>query len=138
MKHITPLGDRILVQRIKVKALTGDKIAGSDIIIAPSQTQESDTELAEVVYVPEHSFADKQLIERSEKIIEAQTNKAENGDPESLVALLQFNRYLKIKSIQPGDKVFISKYVGTTFRDTSHKGELTMVNGEDIVGIVSE
>lgn len=134
MKHIIPLGDRLLVKR----EVVGEKLGSEGIIIAAVETKERATDIANVIHVPEHSFADKQLIERAEQIVEAQTKRAEKGDPDSLIALLQYNRYLKIKSIKPGDKVFISKYVGITFHDTTGQGELTMVNGEDIIGLVSE
>lgn len=133
MSKIIPLGDRILVKRRKI----GDKI-GDGTLHAAEETSERLTDLADVTYIPEHSFADAALLENAEEIITAQTNKAKEGDSNALNALLQFNHFLKIKSIQPGDGVMISKYVGTDFLEKGSNQVLTLVKGEDIIGVISE
>jgi len=130
---IIPLGDRILVKRRTI----GDKL-GSGILHAADETKDRTTDLADVTYIPEHSFADKALLENSENIINSQTEKAKEGDSKALTALLQFNHFLKIKSIQPGDGVMISKYVGTDFLEKGSNQVLTLVKGEDIIGVISE
>lgn len=130
--HIIPFGDRILVKR---RTINEDRESS---IVLPDSVKDRETDLAEVMYIPEHSFCDKILLEKGEKIIEAQSVKAENGDSEALKALLLFNEYLKIKSVQPGDVVMISKYVGVTFHDNAGSGNLTLVQGADIIGVVSD
>jgi len=130
--HIIPFGDRILVKR---RTINEDRESS---IVLPDSVKDRETDLAEVMYIPEHSFCDKILLEKGEKIIEAQSVKAENGDSEALKALLLFNEYLKIKSVQPGDVVMISKYVGVTFHDNAGSGNLTLVQGSDIIGVVSD
>ncbi len=132
MKKIIPYGNRILVRRRKI----GDKLGGAGLIIAADQTAERPTDLADVVYVPNHTFADKELIENSQTIITGLKNKAIQGDAEAFKALLDFHAYLRIKAIQPGKTVFISKYVGTDFTDNEGSGSLTIVNAEDIIGVV--
>ncbi len=132
MPRVIPFGDRLLVKRDKV----GEKIGKEGIIIASDELKEKDTDLAVVVSVPEHSFTDKKLIENAEKIVESHTEKAQAGDSEALLALIRYNNYLNIKAIQPGDKVMISKYVGITFHDNKGSGDLTLVDGSDIIGRV--
>lgn len=130
MKRIIPYGNRILVRRRKV----GDKLGS--VIIAADETKDRPTDLADVVYVPNHTFADKELIENSQAIITGLKNKAVGGDAGAFKALLDFHAYLRIKAIQPGKTVFISKYIGTDFHDNEGSGSLTIVNAEDIIGIV--
>ena len=129
--HIIPFGDRLLVKRRTINEDRDSKI------VLPDNVKERETDLAEVKYIPEHSFCDKILIEKGEKIVEAQSKKALEGDAEALKALLLFNEYLKIKSVQVGDVVMISKYVGTTFHDNAGSGNLTLVAGTDIIGLVN-
>ena len=132
MHKIIPLGDRIICKRRRV----GDK-AGT--LYLPDQTSERPTDLADVTYLPELSFADSELIDNAEQIVNSLISKASNGDSEALKALLEFNLFLKIKSIQTGDTILISKYIGTDLHDTDHPGEvLTIVNGGDIIGIIQK
>jgi len=131
MPKVIPFGDRMLVKRRKV----GEK-AGS--IFLPDEAKERPTDLADVIFIPEHSFADIKLIENSEQIIGSLVKKAANGNSDALVALLTFNSFLKIKSIKVGDAVMISKYVGTTFHETGSNEELTLVKGEDIIGLITK
>ena len=123
MKHVIPFGDRILVKRKKV----GEKIKAESIVL-PDSVTERDTDLAEVIYVPELTFADKNLIENSEQIIDSLLDKAKQGDSGAFEQVLIFNHYLKIKHLKAGDEIFMGKYVGTNFYDTNAKCELTMVS----------
>ena len=132
-RHVLPFGDRILVRRRRI----GDTI-GSGILIATEETKDRETEIADVVFIPEHTFADKELIEKSEGIVNALVKSAENGDSDSLVSLLRYNEYLKIKMLKPGDVVMISKYVGTTFYTSDDSGALTMLDSSQVIGVVVE
>lgn len=130
---IIPFGDRILVQRRKV----GEK-AGNAGIILPGRVAEHDTDLADVVFIPDLTFADKQLIDNSIDIINSLTSKARGGDAQAFQALLDFNRYLKVKTLQVGDAVMISKYVGTQFFDNHSQQTYTLVSENDIIGMLSD
>lgn len=130
--HVIPYGDRILVKRRTV----GEKIGKEKLIYTADTTKDRPTDLADVVYVPNHSFADKEMIENSESIIKSLTTKAMSGDSDSLIALLRFNEYLRIKSIKPGDKVMIGKYVGIDFNTSDSQETLTLVAGEEVIGLV--
>lgn len=132
MKKIIPLGERILVKRRKI----GDKLGS--VIVAAEETADRPTDLADVVYIPEHSFADRELIENAEPIIQALTKEASDGDSDALEALLRYNQFLKIKSIRPGMQVMISKYVGTDFHSSESRENLTVVESADIIGIVRD
>jgi len=131
MKKIIPYGDRILVKRRKV----GEK---SGSIYLPDQTSERPTDLADVLHVSDHTFTDKELIENSECIVDSLIEKAKEGDSDALISLLRFNDYLKIKSIKKGDAVMVGKYVGIDFHDTENTEMLTLVKGEDIIGLVCD
>lgn len=130
-KQVIPFGGRILVRR----RVIGEKI-GSGLIVAAQQTAERPTDLADVVYVPDLSFADKEIIDNSEQIVKAMADQAKDGDSDAFNALLKLKQFLDIKSIRPGDTVFISKYVGTNFNDNKGGGELTMLDVDDVIGLV--
>src|SRR3990167_7356990 len=123
MSRVIPFGDRILVRRKKI----GEK-AGS--IIMPDQVKERDTDLAEVIYVPELTFSDKEILNNAEQIVKALTEKAINGDDKALIALLRINEFVKIKSIKEGDGVLISRYVGVSFHETGETEDLTLVKAD--------
>lgn len=129
---IIPFGDRILVKR----KVIGEKLGREGLIVAAAETAERPTDLAVVMHVPDNTFCDQELMISSEDIIKNLTKKASEGDSDCLIALLRFNEYLKIKSIQPGDEVMISKYVGTEFHEKGSGQDLTLVKGEDIIGKV--
>lgn len=131
-KHVIPFGDRILVKRRKI----GEKLGTEGLILAADDTKERPTDLADVVYVPDHTFADKKLADNADEIIENLTEEAKGGNSEALVALIKLNQFLKIKSIKPGDGVMIGKYVGTDFHDTNSSELLTLVDSEQIIGLV--
>ena len=131
MPNVVPFGDRILVKRKTI----GEK-AGS--IYLPDEVKERATDLAEVVYIPEMSFADSAILQNAETIVAQLSKKASDGDSEALVTLLRLNEFCRWKSIQPGDKVMISKYVGIDFNETGSKETLTLVLLSDIIGLVAE
>lgn len=128
--RVVPYGDRILVKRRRI----GEKLGS--IIIAADETKERPTDLADVVYMPELTFVDKELVENAQAIVSSLTLKAKEGDHNAVKSLLLLNDYLKIKAIKVGDAVMISKYVGVDFHDNAGGGNLTLVNGSDIIGLV--
>lgn len=128
---IIPFGNRILVKRQKI----GEKIGTAGLVL-PESTAERTTDIAEVIYVPEHSFADKALIEGAPLIVERLGDKAKDGDVEALKALLELNVFLKIKMIKPGDKVFIGTYSGVNFHDNRSSDMQTIVREDEIIGLV--
>lgn len=130
-KKLIPFGDRILVKRKTV----GEKVGS---IHLPENIQERATDLATVVFLPENSFADVAILNSAERVITALTRKAEEGDSDALIALLRLNEFCKLKSIQVGDTVLISKYVGTDFHETGQQEYSTLVNLQDIIGVVIE
>ncbi len=132
MKTIIPFGDRILVKR----RIIGDKIGKEKVILTSDNTKERPTDLADVVYVADNTFADNEIISNAEIIIKGLTKKMREGDSEALIALLRLNAFLKMKSIKKGDIVMISKYVGVEFEDNQGGGQLTLVKGDDIIGMV--
>ena len=134
MSQVIPFGDRILVRRKKV----GDKVGKDSLIYAPDSLKERNTDIAVVAHIPDDTFADKAIIENSENIIKAMSEKAANGDSDALVTLLRLNEYLKLKSIQVGDVVMISKYVGTDFTSNDAKDEMTLVSASDVIGVITK
>ena len=62
-KNVMPFGNRILVKRRKV----GEKL-GSGLLVAAQETAERPTDVADVVYIPDHSFADRELIEKKREL----------------------------------------------------------------------
>ena len=133
MKKVIPFGDRILVRKKVVKDVKQSK---DSVIILPDVVNERPTDLAVVVSIPELSLADEELINNSEQIILALSDKAKDGDSEALVSLLRFKIFLSVKAIKPGDEIMIGKYVGTTFQDTERSEPLTLVREDDIIGLV--
>jgi len=129
---IIPFSDRLLVKRRPI----GEKVGAGGIIIAPQKVASRGTDLADVVYVPELTFADKELLNSAEEICRALVLKAREGDSDALIALLRLNEFIKLKSIKPGDSVFISKYTGTDFSDSRDGKDLTLVRDSDVIGLV--
>jgi len=132
MKKVIPFGDRILVKRKKAVEVTTLK----EGIVLPDTAGDKSTDLAVVKHIPEVTFTDKKLIEESEAIIEAQVERAKQGDPDSFRTLFNYNHYLKLKMLRVGDEIFMSKYVGVDFYDSGVRETLTMVSIDDILGIV--
>jgi co-chaperonin GroES (HSP10) len=131
MVRIMPIGNRLLVQRKRV----GEKIGKAGLILTTDHTKDAPTDMAIVKYIPEMSFADKSLVKNAEKIVDGLAKKASDGDAEALKALLDYNRFLKIKSIKVGDTILMGKFVGTDCQDSG--GEyFTLVDGDDIIGVV--
>lgn len=128
MKKIIPFGNRILVKREKVGAMAGS-------IVLPDEVKERATDLAVVVYTPDLTFADKEILDNADKIIEAIVKQAKEGNSYAVNTLMEFNDFIKLKSIKAGDRVVISKYVGTDLY--SNEGEdLTLVEIKDLIGVV--
>lgn len=130
---IIPFGDRILCKRRAI-----GKTLGSGILVAADETSERPTDLADVVYVPDMTFCDNSLINNAEMIISTLTTKASNGDSDALNTLLEFNKFLKLKSIKKGDAVMIGKYTGVDFHDNRSMQQLTLLSAEDVIGLVLE
>ena len=128
---VIPFGDRILVRR----KVIGEKI-GNGLLYAPEQTADRPTDLAEVIYIPDHTFGDSEILQNSVEIIKALVEKTKTGDSEALIALLRLNEYIKIKGIAVGDVVFISRYVGTDFLAKDSNQMLTVLNANDVIGVV--
>ena len=133
-RRVIPFGDRILVKRRTV----GETIKPGSGIILPQKTQDTNIDIAKVVYVPELSFADKKLIENAADIITSLTRRACQGDSDALTALQEYNQFLKIKTLKVGDEVFLGKYVGVTFDDMYAGCSLSMVQDRDVIGIVTD
>lgn len=132
-KTIIPYGNRFLVKRRPI----GGKL-GAGILVAADQTAERPTDIADVVYVPNHTFADKELISNAEEIVKALIPKVKNGDVEALKAVLDFNAFIRIKAIKVGDTIMLGKYVGTDFNTSEDGRTLTMCLAEEIIGLVKE
>ncbi len=133
-KKIIPLGDKILCRRRKV----GERLGKSQLIIAPDQVSDASTDLADVVYVPELTLTDKQLIDNLPEIGKKLAEKSAQGDSDALIALLRLNEFAKIKAIKPGDVVMLSKHIGTDFGTSDSQEQLTIVRADDVMGIIAE
>lgn len=134
MKTIIPFGNRILVKRRKV----GEKLSEESKIYLPDRNKDAKTDIADVIYVPEVTFADKELLDNAEEIIRGLSDKARAGNPTALNALLEFNLFIKYKSIKVGDAIMCGKYVGTTFNTNKTTEELTLLLLEEVIGVVQE
>lgn len=131
-KRIIPFGDRIIVRRRRI----GENATKQGLIELPDSVKERPTDLADVVYVPNHTFADKELIANSEAIIKNFSKQMLEGSVEAFKALLSFHAYLKLKMLKPGMTVFINKYVGMDFHDNENSGMLCVILSEDICGVI--
>ena len=132
MSHkLIPFGDRILVKRREV----GEKLGKEKLIIASDYTKEQKTDIADVMFVPDDTFADKELISNAEAIIAGLSQKAQQGDDEALIALLRFKTYLNQKALKEGDMIMMSKYSGINFYDNEGR-DLTVVNMDDIIAVI--
>jgi co-chaperonin GroES (HSP10) len=132
MKKIIPFGNRLLVKRKQIEKL------GDGTLELPDTIKERLTELAEVVYVPDRTFADEALLKNAEEIMMGLATKAKHGDAGAVEALMKFNDYLHIKAIKVGDTVFLGTYIGTDFRVSESGETLTLCDGFDIRGMVIE
>lgn len=133
MKKIIPFGTRVIVRRRKI-----GKELGSGILIAPEETADRLTELAEVVAVPELTLADKQLLEKSEGIINSLSAKAEQGDASAVEALLKYKDYLSIKALKVGDIIMVGRYATIEFTIGETGEMLSITDPEGIRGLVVE
>lgn len=131
MKKITPYGNRILCKR----RLVGEKTAGG--LVLPDHTAGLATDTADVVAVPDHTFFDAELVANAEVIAKKLSAKAKEGDVDAVKALIEFNAYIRVKSLKVGDTIFISKYVGTDFFTSEDSRNYTIVLADDIIGKVT-
>lgn len=132
-KKIIPFGNRIIVKRRPI-----GKMLGSGLLFAADETAERLTEMADVVALPDLTFADKELIENSEKIVLSLSQMAQDGDAKALDSLMEYNRYLQIKSLKIGDVIMVGKYTGIDF-SIGETGELLSVTDpEGIRGLIVE
>ena len=130
-KKLIPYGTRLLVKRRKVEQT-------SNHIILPDEVANMPTDIADVVAVPEQSFCDKALIAHSEQIINGLAKKAEEGDGAAFKALLEFNEYLRLATLKPGDVLMIGKYIGTDFLIQETNSYLTVLDGSGVYCRVME
>ena len=126
---IIPFGNRILCKRKTI----GEK-AGS--LYMPDDIKDRATDLAEVTYIPDLTFGDKAILDNAEQIISSVIEQAKSGNSYAVNTLLELNDFIKQKSIKVGDKVMLSKYVGTDFFETGGNEALTLVASADILGLV--
>lgn len=124
-KKLIPYGTRLLVKRRKVDQ-------ASIHIILPDEVANMPTDIADVVSVPDQSFCDKELITNSEAIIKGLTEKAKAGDGLAFKSLLEFNEYLRLATVKPGDVLMIGKYIGTDFLIQETNQYLTVLDGSGI------
>ena len=130
--RIIPFGDRILVKR----RLVGNTIGKAGVIIAPDQVAEHKTDIADVVYIPDMTSADKMMIVNSEEMFKAFHEKVKAGDSLAFESMLKLRNIIKTRIIKPGDVIIIGKYVGIDFQTSDSQQILTLVREEDIIGVV--
>jgi len=134
MKKVIPFGKRILVKRREVGELLGKE----RIIIAADKTRETTTDIADVLFVPDHTRAAEALLEGQEDIISSLTKKLKrDGDPSAFQALQDLDDFIATNVVREGDAIFLGKYCGIDFEDTKGNS-MTMARVEDIIGLVIE
>ena len=133
-KKLVPFGERYLVRRKMLKDVKPNE--GS--IVLTQEIEERLTEMAEVRFVPMLTEAEKALIEAAPELIAKMTKFAKEGDSEAYKTLQNISHLLRLRTIRPGDMVMISKYVGIEYYEPSGGETLTVVNGEDIIGVVRD
>ena len=131
---IMPLGDRIIVKRRTI----GETVGKAGLIIATAKTKETPMDIADVLEVPDLTKGDMEIVKNIDDMISSMIKKTKEGDSKALTSLITLNAYHKIKDIKVGDCVMLSKYVGTTFVGKDGQEERTIVNADDIIGVVKE
>lgn len=132
-KKIIPFGERIVCKRRPV-----GKTLGSGILIAADETADRLTEIADVVALPEMTFADKILLENAEEIITSLSEMAKDGDAGALNSLMSFNSFLRVKTLKVGDTIMVGKYTGLDF-NIGETGEMLSITDYDgIRGLIVE
>lgn len=123
-RKLIPYGERILVKRRKVE----DKSAH---IILPDEVKNLPTDIADVIAVPDRSFTDLAILQNADKIINALTEKAKQGDALAVDSLMKMNSFLRVMTIQPGDVLLMARYGGTDFliQETNQTLCVTDANG---------
>lgn len=130
-RKLIPYGTRILVKRRKVE----DK---SEHIILPDETKNLPTDIADVVAVPDRSFTDNQLLQNADTIVKALTEKAKAGESSAVKSLMEFNEYLRVMTIQPGDVLLMARYGGTDFLIQETNQTLCVTDANGIYALVVE
>lgn len=130
-KKLIPYGTRLLVKRRKVDQT-------SSVILLPDDVAGLSTDIADVVAVPDQSLCDKELVANSEQIIKGLSEKARQGDASAVKALFEFNEYLRMITLKPGDVLMIGKYIGTDFLIQETNQYLTVMDGSGIYAKVVE
>lgn len=130
-KKLIPYGTRLLVKRRKVEQT-------STVILLPDDVAGLPTDIADVVAVPDQSLCDKELLSNSEQIIKGLSEKAKQGDAAAVKALFEFNEYLRMITLKPGDVLMIGKYIGTDFLIQETNQYLTVMDGSGIYAKVVE
>lgn len=133
-KRVIPFGNRVIVRRRRIGSTAGE----GSLIELPDEVKDRPTDIADVVYVPNHTFADVKLLENAQSIIGKLSEQMIIGDVDAFNALITLNHYMKFKMLRPGMTVFINKYVGMDFHDNEGSGMLCVVNFEDIIGVIDE
>jgi len=131
MKKVKPFGNFILVEKLKV----GEKIGKENIIIATDVTQDTNTDIATIVDMPDHTFCDKLLIKQSAGMIDGLINSVKEGSGKAMESLIMFNAYLRHKSLLVGDKIYIRKYGGSVWGSGSGD-EQFLIDRDDVLGLV--
>ena len=129
MPKIVPFGDNILVKR----RMIGEKVGS---LYMPDDTKERNTDLADVVYVPDLTFEDTDILDNAPDIFKTLVQRVKHGSEKALGEMFQMNDFVKRKSIKVGDVVFISKYVGTDFYEKGKDQNMTLVKLSDVIGLV--
>lgn len=132
-KRILPFGNRIVVKRRPI-----GKTLGSGILVAADDTAERLTEIADVVALPDLTFADKAMLENAEAIIASLAEMAKDGDAKAIDSLMEFNRYLQVKTLRVGDVIMVGKYTGIDFNIGETGEMLSITDPEGIRGLIVE
>lgn len=130
-RKLVPYGTRILVKKRKVEQKSAH-------IVLPDEVLDLPTDIADVVAVPDQSFADRQIIANAAAIIAGLTAKATQGDAAAVDALLKLNEYLRVMALQPGDVLLLARYGGTDFLIQETNQNLCVTDANGIYALVIE
>ncbi len=129
MPKVVPFGNRCLCKRRKV----GEK---SGSLYLPEQTAGQDTDLADVVHVPEKTLVDAEILKDVEITISNLGKRLRDGEPAAYECLEKIQKLIHHSLITVGSPVMIGKYVGVTFHDNQGGQDQTLVKLDDIIGLV--
>lgn len=132
MKKIIPFGDRLLCRR----RVIGEKLGAEGLIVAADETADRPTDVADVTYAPEHTFVDKMLLDNAETAVKALGKKMREGDSHAYNALRDYGKFITKMAVRAGDVISISKHVGIDFDEKTTGIRYTLVNRDDVIGLV--